>query len=122
MFCYQCEQTDRSNIESGCATAKGMCGKDATTSDLQDLLIHAIEGIAQYTKRARALNVQDNAADEFILYGMFTTLTNVNFNATRFSTLIQDAAKIRDRVKTSYITAALAAGQAPEEQIGRAHV
>ena len=87
MFCYQCEQTDRSNIESGCATAKGMCGKDATTSDLQDLLIHAIEGIAQYTKRARALNVQDNAADEFILYGMFTTLTNVNFNATRFSTL-----------------------------------
>ena len=120
MFCYQCEQTDRSNIESGCATAKGMCGKDATTSDLQDLLIHAIEGIAQYTKRARALNVQDNAADEFILYGMFTTLTNVNFNATRFSTLIQDAAKIRDRVKTSYITAALAAGQAPEELTGSA--
>ena len=46
MFCYQCEQTDRSNIESGCATAKGMCGKDATTSDLQDLLIHAIEAVS----------------------------------------------------------------------------
>ena len=120
MFCYQCEQTDRSNIESGCATAKGMCGKDATTSDLQDLLIHAIEGIAQYAKRARALNVPNNAADEFILYGMFTTLTNVNFNATRFSTLLQEAATIRDQVKQSYMKAALAAGQIPEELTGSA--
>ena len=120
MFCYQCEQTDRSNVDNGCATAKGMCGKDATTSDLQDLLIHGIEGIAQYAKRARALNVPDNAAGEFMLYGMFTTLTNVNFNATRFSTLLQEAALVRDRVKTSYITAALAAGQIPEELTGSA--
>ena len=120
MFCYQCEQTDRSNVESGCSTAKGMCGKDATTSDLQDLLIHAIEGIAQYAKRARALNVPDNAAGEFILYGMFTTLTNVNFNATRFSMLLQEAALVRDRVKSSYIKAALAAGQIPEELTGSA--
>ncbi len=120
MFCYQCEQTDRSNPSGGCASAKGMCGKDATTSDLQDLLVHAVKGIAQYAKRARTLNVPDNAADEFILYAMFTTLTNVNFTATRFVTLLQEAAQIRDRVKASYIAAALASGKIPEELAGPA--
>jgi hydroxylamine reductase len=120
MFCYQCEQTDRSNVVSGCATAKGMCGKDATTSDLQDLLIHGVKGIAQYAKRARALNASDNAAGDFMLYAMFTTLTNVNFNAARFVTLIQQAAQIRDRVKASYIQAALASGKTPEELTGPA--
>jgi hydroxylamine reductase len=120
MFCYQCEQTDRSNAVSGCATAKGMCGKDATTSDLQDLLIHGVKGIAQYAKRARALNAPDNAAGDFILYAMFTTLTNVNFNATRFVTMIQQAAQIRDRVKESYIRAALVNGKTPEQLTGPA--
>ncbi|MDP3589710.1 MAG: hydroxylamine reductase, partial [Methylobacter sp.] len=120
MFCYQCEQTDRSNAVSGCATAKGMCGKDATTSDLQDLLVHGVKGIAQYAKRARTLNAPDNAAGDFMLYAMFTTLTNVNFNATRFVTMIQEAAQIRDRVKASYIAAALASGLTPEELTGPA--
>lgn len=116
MFCYQCEQTDRSNPAGGCSTAKGMCGKDATTSDLQDLLVHAVKGIAQYAKRARAAGVPDKAADEFILYAMFTTLTNVNFTATRFVTLLQEAAQIRDRVKASY----LAACKTPEALTGAA--
>jgi hydroxylamine reductase len=120
MFCYQCEQTDRSNAASGCSTTKGMCGKDATTSDLQDLLIHAVKGIAQYAKRARALNVSDKAADEFILYAMFTTLTNVNFNATRFGLLLQEAAQIRDRVKSTYIKTAQVTGITPEELSGAA--
>jgi hydroxylamine reductase len=120
MFCYQCEQTDRSNAASGCSTTKGMCGKDATTSDLQDLLIHAVKGIAQYAKRARALNVSDKAADEFILYAMFTTLTNVNFNATRFGLSLQEAAQIRDRVKSTYIKTAHVTGITPEELSGAA--
>lgn len=105
MFCYQCEQTDRSNPAGGCSTAKGMCGKDANTSDLQDLLVHAVKGIAQYAKRARAAGVPDKASDEFILYAMFTTLTNVNFTASRFVTLLQEAAQVRDRVKVNYLTA-----------------
>lgn len=120
MFCYQCEQTDRSNAVSGCATAKGMCGKDATTSDLQDLLIHAVKGMAQYAKRARALGSTDREADEFMLYAMFTTLTNVNFNATRFVQLLQQAAQLRDQVKARYTQAALAAGKMPEELSGPA--
>ncbi|KIP14079.1 hydroxylamine reductase [Burkholderia sp. MSHR3999] len=99
MFCYQCEQTDRSGARPGCASAKGNCGKDATTADLQDLLVHAVKGIAQYGALARGMGEPDREADRFVLYAMFTTLTNVNFRAARFVTLLREAAQIRDRVK-----------------------
>jgi hydroxylamine reductase len=120
MFCYQCEQTTRSETSDGCATAKGVCGKDSTTADLQDLLVYAIKGIAQYAKRARALGKTDKEADGFILYGLFTTLTNVNFTASRFVTLIQEAVQHRDRVKALYESAAQAQGLTPETLSGAA--
>lgn len=120
MFCYQCEQTDRSGAQPGCATAKGNCGKDATTADLQDLLVHALKGIAQYSLRSRALGAPNNAAGGFILYGMFTTLTNVNFTAARFVTLLQEAAKVRDKAKEIYEVAAIAQGKTPEVLTGPA--
>jgi hydroxylamine reductase len=84
MFCYQCEQTYRSDEGIGCAGAKGMCGKDAATADLQDVLIHVCVGIGQYLHRARLLRATDTEADRFIHFAFFTTLTNVNFNAAKF--------------------------------------
>jgi len=110
MFCYQCEQTARTEDSLGCSTAVGNCGKTEQTSDLQDLLIHALKGIAQYDKRARALGAGDNAAGAFILEGMFTTLTNVNFSPIRFTQMLQESAQIRDRVKKAYEDAATAKG------------
>ncbi|HPB33125.1 MAG TPA: hypothetical protein PLB62_16870, partial [Candidatus Sumerlaeota bacterium] len=41
MFCYQCEQTAGG---TGC-TRQGVCGKDAETATLQDLLIYATKGL-----------------------------------------------------------------------------
>lgn len=99
VFCDQCEQTDRTGARPGCASAKGNCGKDATTADLQDLLVHAAKGIAQYGALARGMGEPDRESDRFVLYAMFTTLTNVNFHAARFVTLLREAAQIRDRVK-----------------------
>lgn len=121
MFCYQCEQTDRSTPQSGCASAKGNCGKDATTADLQDLLVYAIQGIAQYSHRARRLGAPNNEAGAFILYGMFTTLTNVNFNAARFVTLLKEAASVRDQAKAAYETAASARHETTEILSGPAN-
>lgn len=46
MFCVQCEQTIRTPAGDGCAYAQGMCGKTAETSDLQDLLIAALQGLS----------------------------------------------------------------------------
>lgn len=94
----------------GCVTERGACGKDEITADLQDLLIYQIRGIAQYTHRARASGVIDRETDDFILFGLFSTLTNVNFTATRFNTLIQQAA-VRDSIKAKYEEAASASGE-----------
>lgn len=120
MFCYQCEQTARSAQGDGCATIKGVCGKDAATADLQDLLVHTIKGIAQYAKRARELGKSAPQADGFMLYGLFTTLTNVNFNAARFVDLIQQAVRLREDVQELYENAARAQQLTPETLRGPA--
>ena len=59
MFCYQCEQTAKG---TGC-TVLGVCGKDAATAALQDLLVHAAKGIAMYAHRARTLGAKDREID-----------------------------------------------------------
>lgn len=120
MYCYQCEQTDRTHARPGCASTRGNCGKDANTSDLQDLLVHVLKGIAQYSRRARDLGAANDAAGGFVLYGMFTTLTNVNFNATRFVSLLQEAARVRDQAKAAYESAARKQGLSPEILTGPA--
>jgi hydroxylamine reductase len=112
VFCYQCEQTDRTGARPGCASAKGNCGKDSTTADLQDLLVHAVKGIAQYGAIARTMGEPDREAERFVLYAMFTTLTNVNFHAARFVALLREAAQTRDRVKAACEAHARAAGTA----------
>ena len=61
MFCYQCEQTAKG---TGC-TVRGVCGKDAETAVLQDLLVHATKGISMYAHRARELGVVDREIDIF---------------------------------------------------------
>jgi hydroxylamine reductase len=99
MFCYQCEQTTRSDAGNGCHEIKGVCGKDETTADLQDLMIYGLQGIAYYAKRLRQAGEPQTKADEFILYALFTTLTNVNFNANRFVQLIKETAQWRDQLK-----------------------
>jgi hydroxylamine reductase len=120
MFCYQCEQTDRSGPTPGCALLKGTCGKDETTAALQDLLIYQLKGIAQYATRARALGAGDDEAANFLAFAMFTTLTNVNFSATRFVSLIGEAAAVRDRLRSRYQQAAAQAGQVSDTLDGPA--
>ena len=101
MFCFQCEQTARTGAVAGCASQKGVCGKDEITADLQDLLIYQLKGIGQVSSRLRAAGFSDDAADSFCLYALFTTLTNVNFNRAVFTRLIAEAATIRDRLLAS---------------------
>jgi hydroxylamine reductase len=110
MFCYQCEQTTKG---TGCTTA-GVCGKDAPTAALQDLLVHAAKGISMYAHRARAIGASDGAVDLFVLEALFTTITNVNFDPARMETQIRKAAETRDRARTMYEDACRGAGQEPE--------
>lgn len=111
MFCYQCEQTAHSEQGAGCASQRGNCGKDEQTSDLQDLLIYAVKGIAQVAKQGRSVGVTDQAADTFILKAMFTTLTNVNFNPARFTQMLAEAAVLRQNLKDAVAKAAAEKGE-----------
>jgi len=120
MFCYQCEQTTRSEAGNGCHEAKGICGKDETTADLQDLMIYGLQGIAQYAKRLRELGESQAKADEFMLYALFTTLTNVNFNTNRFVQLIKETAQWRDQLKAQYQVSAIERGVAVDVLSGPA--
>ncbi|MBB5374146.1 hydroxylamine reductase [Acidocella aromatica] len=120
MFCFQCEQTSRTDGIAGCHTAKGVCGKDETTADLQDVLIYQLKGLGQYSARLHKLGQLDQAADSFIMYGLFTTLTNVNFNRAVFQELIAEAARIRDRLRDAYEAAAVKAGKVPGQLSGPA--
>jgi len=116
MFCYQCEQTVKG---TGC-TSLGVCGKDATTAALQDLLIYATEGISMYAHRARELGASVREIDVFVIEALFTTVTNVNFDPDRVLKMLARAAEIKDRAKKLYEDAALKAGKTPEQLTGPA--
>ena len=110
MFCYQCEQTAKG---TGC-TIQGVCGKDATTATLQDLLLYATKGISMYAHRARKLGAADSAIDAFVIEALFATVTNVDFDPERLQGMLHDAADIRDQARKLYERACDQAGKAPE--------
>jgi len=116
MFCYQCEQTAKG---TGC-TKRGVCGKDADTARLQDLLVHATKGISQYAHRAAGLGARDDAVDVFTVEALFTTVTNVNFDAARVADHVRRAAEVRDQAKALYEEACREAGATPEAPTGPA--
>lgn len=116
MFCYQCEQTAQG---TGC-TQMGVCGKQAETSDLQDLLLHLAKGISQYGYQASLLRKQDPEVNHYVVESLFTTITNVNFDSENLKEVVQKGLTIRESAKRLYENAALEAGKAPESFSGPA--
>ncbi|MEW5762713.1 MAG: hydroxylamine reductase [Bacillota bacterium] len=94
MFCYQCEQTTQG---TGC-TKVGVCGKNAEVAALQDTLVIALKGIAAYAYHARELGAVSEEVDAFLAEGLFTTLTNVNFDAASLVGLLLKAGEINFKV------------------------
>ena len=96
MFCYQCEQTAGGK---GC-TKGGVCGKTPEVANLQDLLIYQLKGISIYAK-----NILDNSGTvdkcvvKFVENGLFTTLTNVNFDADIHIELLKKSQEIKNTLK-----------------------
>ena len=77
MFCFQCQEAAKGQ---GC-TVKGVCGKEGSTSDLQDLLIYNLKGIGVIAKQAQAAGVKvPGSTGDFVAKALFTTITNSNFN------------------------------------------
>ena len=83
MFCYQCEQTAGC---TGCTGNTGVCGKSANTARLQDELTGALIGLARATEGNEQLVTEE--MNQLVLEGLFTTVTNVNFNDETLKILI----------------------------------
>ncbi len=67
MFCYQCEQTD--------------------TAKLQDELTGALVGLARAVDGAETISPRTS---QVILKGLFTTVTNVNFDNAAIEKMIRE--------------------------------
>ncbi|WP_040329298.1 hydroxylamine reductase [Clostridium ihumii] len=98
MFCYQCEQTAGGK---GC-TKLGVCGKTPEVAALQDLLIYQIKGISCYANKLveKGENVDKNIVS-FIENSLFTTLTNVNFDADVHIEMLKESQKIKEKLRKS---------------------
>ncbi|MCO5385987.1 MAG: hydroxylamine reductase [Desulfosporosinus sp.] len=101
MFCYQCQETAKG---TGC-TIKGVCGKTENVANLQDLLIYTLKGISVYAVQARELSIVRPDIDKFIMESLFSTITNANFDKSRFVERIQEGLTLREGLKQEIIKA-----------------
>ena len=104
MFCFQCEQTAGGK---GCTGKAGVCGKPATVALDQDELTGALVGLARTCQKAER---RSELADELIVDGLFTCITNVNFN-------YQTVRAMTDRIRAEKDRLAAEAGVEPGEDL-----
>ncbi len=96
MFCFQCQETAKG---TGC-TVKGVCGKNDTTADLQDLLIFHLKGIGVLAKKGKAAGIDaTKEAGTFVTKALFTTITNVNFDDDNLVQWIKQAQQYKNDLK-----------------------
>ena len=106
MFCFQCEQT------AGCTgcTRAGVCGKSAMTAMLQDTLTGALIALANTTTTAcsnknsnhNPTAVLMDEINHLILEGLFTTITNVNFDDASIKDLTAQIRSAKENLSASY--------------------
>ena len=99
MFCYQCQETAKG---TGC-TSIGVCGKDAETSGLQDLLLYTEKGVAAYSiifrKEGKAKELIKNKVNRYLINSLFITITNANFDDDAILDEIKVGLKLREELK-----------------------
>ena len=94
MFCFQCEQTGKGG---GCTGSVGTCGKSAGEANLQDKLTGALIGLA----RAVDGHKPTASAHKVMMEGLFTTITNVNFNEETRNAMLEAVQKEIDAIDPS---------------------
>lgn len=116
MFCFQCEQTSKG---TGC-TVQGVCGKEGVTATLQDLLIYSLKGLSMYAHRLREMGKSDHDINVFTLEGLFTTVTNVNFDSSRIVGILKRSHELKEKARKLYEEACQSAGKKAETLGGMA--
>lgn len=93
MFCFQCEQTAGGK---GCCGRAGMCGKSTEVAQLQDALTSELIALGAAV-RIRQSEATENTWN-LLIEGLFTTVTNVNFNAATLQARIEATRTERKRL------------------------
>ena len=101
MFCFQCEQTAGC---TACTGRAGVCGKTADVAFAQDGLTGAMVALARTCQATGA--VGENTYG-LLVDGLFTTVTNVNFDGAS----VQELA---DAVRAETAAVAAAGNCSPE--------
>lgn len=104
MFCYQCQEASKG---IGC-TIKGVCGKDDVTANRMDLLMFVMKGIAVVAEKLRANGTPATAANHFITEGLFSTITNANFDVNSISARVTEGLKLRNDLIGKAVAAGIA--------------
>ena len=95
MFCYQCQETAKG---TGC-TLRGVCGKTAQVSNLQDLLIYTVKGISEVVVKG-GLDVKElGDVNHEVLNSLFITITNANFDDDAIEGQIKKMLAERDKLR-----------------------
>jgi len=75
---------------------KGVCGKNESTSNLQDLLIFILQGISYCAEKT---GNKDRKYGLFLCQALFSTITNANFDDDKIEELIKKAFVLRGELK-----------------------
>lgn len=105
MFCFQCEQTAGCG---GCTGNAGVCGKSADVAKLQDELTGALIGLARAADNSAQMSADTR---RLLIEGLFTTVTNVNFNAKTVRELTERVHKEKARLVPNCSACASACGR-----------
>ena len=95
MFCFQCQEAAKG---IGC-TVKGVCGKDSDVANLQDTLLFVLKGVAALNSELRKAGLAEPKVNKVIFDGLFSTITNANFDEVAFSIRIKKTLKVRDELR-----------------------
>lgn len=92
MFCFQCQQTAGNK---GCIKV-GVCGKQPEIANLQDELIYELISLAEAASEKGEKNKE---IDRLLVDGLFTTLTNVNFDNEAINGFIKRVRNAREALE-----------------------
>jgi hydroxylamine reductase len=93
MFCNQCEQAANG---IGC-NVSGVCGKKPEVATLQDHLLYGLKSLALYADK-----IGRNAEiDRFTIEGLFTTVTNVDFEPARIGAMISQCYQLKEKARAA---------------------
>ena len=96
MFCFQCQEAAK-NV--GC-TVKGVCGKPDDTANMMDLLMHVIKGTSFFATEMRKNNIPvDDKTNKFVFDGLFSTITNANFDKEAIKRYVRQGFEVRDALR-----------------------